>query len=168
MGTIVCHQCGRRVRSNKKLKHLVQRYCGRKECQSFRKLKFERVRYNSDSYYRSRKLEQARERKKRKVRQGNPQYYSEYQRTYRASHPEYVIRNRKKQRERYALRKDKTGRKTKIVNPDALMLETADNEQIYAMFAIDHQKIVNPDTSMLEWIKKQPFTDKKPLFVRLL
>jgi hypothetical protein len=48
------------------------------------------------------------------------------------------------------------------------MLERSDNEQIYAMFAIDHKKIVNPDTLMVKQIEHLPLTDKKPLFVRLL
>ena len=168
MRTIICHNCGRRVNANKRLKHLVQRYCGSKECQRFRKLNFARNKYRSDPGYRSQKLKKARDRKKSKVRQGHPQYYSEYQRSYRASHPQYVIKNREKQRERYARKPDKTSVKTKIVNPDALMLRPADNEQVYAMFAMGHKKIVNPDTLMLEWIEQLLLTDKKPLFVRLL
>jgi hypothetical protein len=80
----------------------------------------------------------------------------------------YVISNREKQSHRHARRLDKTGVTTKIVNPDTLMLERSDNEQIYAMFAIDHKKIVNPDTLMVKQIEHLPLTDKKPLFVRLL
>ncbi|MFA4851038.1 MAG: hypothetical protein WC599_00780 [Bacteroidales bacterium] len=141
MRTIVCHHCGRRVRSNKKLKHLVQCYCGNTECQSYRKLTFDRNKYNNNQEFRIRKLEKVREKRKRQQGQSNPQYYSDYQRAYRAAHPQYVIGNREKQRERYARKKDKTSLTTKIVNPDALMLER---------------------------IEMLPFTDKKPLFVRLL
>lgn len=168
MQTIVCLHCGRKVISNKKLKHLSQRYCGSKQCQSSRKLNFERDKYKNDGLYRSLKKEKSRERKKHKASQGNPQYFSQYQRAYRASHPEYVIRNREKQRQRYAHKRDKTTVTTKIVNPDTLMPEPSDNEQIYAMYAIDARKIVNPDTIMLEWADKLSLTDKKPLFVRLL
>ena len=168
MRTIVCVHCGRRVKANRKLKHLVQRYCGRKECQWQRKLNFERNKYQSDPSYRSRKRLRVRERKKVKSIQGNPQYYSQYQQAYRASHPGYVISNRQKQRERYARKKDKTNLTTKIVNPDTLMLQPADNEQVYAMFAIDCKKIVNPDTLMPKQIEMLSFTDKKPMFVRLL
>jgi hypothetical protein len=168
MRTIVCVHCGRRVKANRKLKHLVQRYCGRKECQWQRKLNFERKKYLNDPCYRSRKLSKVRERKKVKSIQGNPQYYSDYQRAYRASHPEYVLQNRLQQRVRYARQSGKRSQETKIVNPDTLMLQQADNEHVYAMFAIDHKKIVNPDTLMLEPNERLLFTDKKPLFVRLL
>jgi len=168
MRTIVCVHCGRRVKANRKLKHLVQRYCGRKECQWQRKLNFERNKYQSDPSYRSRKRLRVRERKKVKSIQGNPQYYSDYQRAYRASHPEYVLQNRLQQRARYARKSGKPNPETKIVNPDTLMLQPSDNKQVYAMFAIDHQKIVNPDALMLEPIDRLLFTDKKPMFVRLL
>jgi len=168
MRTIVCLHCERRVTKNKKLKHLDQRYCGRKKCQGKRKLNSERNKYRNDPSYRSRKLLKVLERKKDKAIQGNPQYYSQYQQAYRASHPGYVISNRQKQRERYARKKDKTNLTTKIVNPDTLMLQPADNEQVYAMFAIDCKKIVNPDTLMPKQIEMLSFTDKKPMFVRLL
>ena len=168
MRTIVCLHCGRRVISNPKLKHLTQCYCGSKECQKARKRNFERIKYKNDLSWRSRKLDKTGERKKRKASQFNPQYFSQYQRAYRASHPGYVISNREKQRERNARKRDKTGLTTKIVNPDTLMLKPSDNEQIYAMYAIDSRKIVNPDTLMLEWADRLPLADKKPLFVRLL
>ena len=168
MRTVVCLHCGRRVISNKKLKHLVQRYCGNKACQSSRKLNFERDKYKNDASYRSRKLEKTRERKKMRAEQGHPQYYSEYQRSYRASHPEYVINNREKQRERYVRKQGQATSETKIVNPDALMLKQADNEHVYAMFAIDQRKIVNPDTLMVERIDNLLNRNIKPLFVRLL
>lgn len=168
MRTIVCHHCGRKVVSNKKLKHLSQRYCGRKECQRSRKLSFGRDKYKNDVSFRSRKLEQARERRKRGKRQGVPQYYSQYQRAYRSSHPDYVIRNREQQRERNARKREKIMAGTKIVNPDTLIPELFDNERIYAMFAIDREKIVNPDALMPEQIDNLIHTNEKPLFVRLL
>jgi hypothetical protein len=113
-------------------------------------------------------LEKVRERRKRRRGQNSPQYSSEYQRAYRESHPEYVIKNKLKQRERYVRSLVKRSQETKIVNPDTLMLKQADNDHIYAMFAIDHKKIVNPDTLMLERIEELALTDTKPLFVRLL
>lgn len=168
MRTIVCLHCSRIVISNRKLKHLDQRYGGMKECQKARKLKFERDKYQNDPAYRSRKLEKSHERKKDKANKGNSQYYSDYQRTYRASHPEYVLQNKVKQRERYARKKASTSLTTKIVNPDALMLQPSDNKRVYAMFAIDCKKIVNPGALMPEQIEMLSFTSKKPLFVRLL
>jgi len=118
------------VTANKKLKHHLQHYCGRKECQNSRKPEYERARYKNNPLYRSRKLEKARERKKKMAEQGNVQYFSDYQRFYRATHPQYVIKNREKQRERNARKRDKTSNKTKIVNPDPLMLQLIDKMSI--------------------------------------
>jgi len=118
------------VTANKKLKHHLQRYRGRKECQNSRKPEYERARYKNNPLYRSRKLEKARERKKKMAEQGNVQYFSDYQRFYRATHPQYVIKNREKQRERNARKRDKTSNKTKIVNPDPLMLQLIDKMSI--------------------------------------
>jgi hypothetical protein len=168
MRTLVCRHCGRRVAANKKLKHHLQHYCGRKECQHSRKLEYERARYKNNPLYRSRKLEKARERKKKMAEQGNVQYFSDYQRFYRATHPQYVIRNREKQRERNARKRDKTSNKTKIVNPDTLISQQPDNDTIYAMIAVDYQKIVNPDTLMLQLIDMMSIANGKPLFVRRL
>jgi len=118
------------VTANKKLKHHLQRYRGRKECQNSRKPEYERARYKNNPLYRLRKLEKARERKKKMAEQGNVQYFSDYQRFYRATHPQYVIKNREKQRERNARKRDKTSNKTKIVNPDPLMLQLIDKMSI--------------------------------------
>ena len=164
MRTIVCLYCARRVITNKKLKHLEQHYCGNIECQRYRKLLFDRNKYKNNQEFRILKLEKARERQ----RQQDLQYPSEYQRAYRQSHPEYVLQNRLQQRDRYARQLGKRIPETKIVNPDTLMLQPADNEQVYAMFAIDCKKIVDPDALMPETIEMLSFTDKKPLFVRLL
>jgi len=168
METIVCLHCGRSVTKNKKLKHLDQHYCSRKKCQRARRLSFERKKYQNDPTYRSRKLEKSHERKKLKVTQGHSQYFSQYQQAYRASHPEYVRKNREKQRERYARKKAKISLTTKIVNPYTLMLQPSDNEQVYAMFAIDCKKIVNPYALMPERIECLSFKNIKPMFVRLL
>jgi len=168
MRTIVCLNCERRVPKNKKLKHLDQHYCDRKKCQWQRKLTYERNKYQSDPGYRTKKLLRVRERKKDQAIRGNPQYCSHYQQAYRASHPEYVLQNKIKQRERYARKKAKTSLTTKIVNPVTLMMQPSDNEQVYAMFAIDCKHIVNPDALMPKQIEMLSFTDRKPLFVRLL
>jgi hypothetical protein len=168
MGTILCHHCGRKVSPNKKLKHIEQHYCGNIDCQHSRKLAYERNKYQNNQDYRVNKLDKNGKWRKKRSGRDNPQYHSEYQRAYRASHPGYVLQNKIKQRERYARKKGQTSFTTKIVNPDALMLQPADNERVYAMFSIDCKKIVNPDTLMLERIDKLPFTNNKPMFVRLL
>lgn len=168
MRILVCRHCGRQVLKNKKLKHRDQQYCGEKACQAARKLSFERHKYKTNSFFRSEKLQRARDRKKHQADQGDPLSCSRHQRDYRATHPDYVIENRQKQRARNARKADKTKHETKIVNPDALMLQTPDNDTVYAMIAVDYKKIVNPDALMLEITDIKSVTRAKPMFVRLL
>jgi len=130
MGTLVCRHCGKEVQSNKKLKHLIQKYCGRKTCQAERKLNFERRKYRTNSLFRSRKLQSARDRKKKQADEGNPLACSRYQRDYRASHPDYIIENRQKQQARNTRKADKTSYEPKIVNPDAFMSKRIDMESV--------------------------------------
>lgn len=168
MGTLVCRHCRRQVQSNKKLKHLVQRYCGSKACQAERKLNFERHKYKTNSFFRSHKLQSARDGKKKLAAEDNPLACSQYQRSYRATHPLYVEDNRQKQRARNARKRDKTKEEEKIVNPDALMLQKPDNDTVYAMIAVDYKKIVNPDAFMLEMIDMESVIKAQPIFVRRL
>jgi hypothetical protein len=120
MRTLVCQHCGRQVLRNKKLKHLDQHYCGDKTCQTARKLSFEKKKYQTNALFRSDKLQCARDRKRKRAGQGNPQAGSRYQADYRSSHPGYVEKNRQKQRARNALKSGKNERERKIVNPDAI------------------------------------------------
>ena len=168
MRTLVCRHCGKKVQSNKKLKHLIQRYCGEKACQAARKLSFERHKYKTNSLFRSRKLQCARDRKKKQAEEGHPLLCSQYQRAYRAAHPDYVIENRQKQRARNARKAGKTRPETKIVNPDAFMQQPPDNDTIYAMIAVDYKKIVNPDAFISKIIDMKSVTKAQPMFVRLL
>jgi hypothetical protein len=150
---------------NKRLKHLKQQYCGEKACQAARKLSFDRKKYLTNLSYRSDKLQSARERRRK---QEDPQASSRYQRNYRATHPDYVHSNRQKQRVRNAHRAVIPRCETKIVNPDALMLQNADNDTVYAMIAVDYNKIVNPDALMPYLSDIEAYTKQKPLLVRLL
>ena len=168
MQTLVCVHCGEEVLRNKKLKHLKQQYCGAKSCQAARKLHFERKKYKTNSFFRSEKLLRARERKQALADQGDPLASSHYQRNYRASHPDYVTKNRQKQQARNARKADKTMDETKIVNPDTLMHQKPDSKTIYAMIAVDYKKIVNPDALMPQATDIKTFTKEKPMFVRLL
>jgi len=168
MRTLVCRHCGEQVLRNKKLKHLNQHYCGDKTCQSARKLSFDRHKYKTNSSFRSDKLQRSRERKKALADRGDPLVCSRYQRDYRASHPDYVIENRQKQRVRNARKAGKTTDETKIVNPDALMLQKPGNETVYAMIAVDYKKIVNPDALMSQMTDIKSVIKAKPMFVRLL
>ena len=167
MRTFICRHCGRITVANKKLKHRQQRYCGDKKCQAARKHEFERNKYKTDSSFRSSKLQRARVRRI-KLAEDDPLAGSLYQRNYRLSHPEYVTDNRKKQRLRNSRKGQKTSPETKIVNPDALMLQKSDNDTVYAMIAVDYQKIVNPDTFVMQCIDMEQNAQVKPMFVRLL
>jgi len=168
MRTLECRHCGKEVRSNKKLKHLIQRYCGDKACQTARKLSFERHKYKTNPSFRSHKLQSARDRKKKQAEQGNPLACSLYQRDYRASHPDYVLENRQKQRARNALKAGKTIQETKIVNPDTFMSQQPENDKVYAMIAVDYKKIVNPDAFMSKMIDMESVIKVQPMFVRIL
>ena len=169
MRTLVCRHCGRTILANKKLKHLTQHYCGGKSCQSARKLSFDRHKYKTNKSYRSHKLQRVRDRKKNRTSdEGNPFFGSNYQSSYRGSHPEYVLGNRLRQTQRNAKKRGKTRDGTKIVNPDTFMPQRPDNDQVYAMIAVDYEKIVNPDTLMSQIIDMESITKAQTLFVRRL
>ena len=168
MRTFICVHCEEEFLRNKKLKHLKQQYCGAKACQYVRKLRHEREKYKNNPLFRSEKLRRARERKKALADKGDPLASSRYQRDYRASNPDYVIKNRQKQQARNARKADKTMDETKIVNPDALMPQKPVNDTVYAMIAVDYKKIVNPDALMSQIADIKTFMKEKPMFVRLL
>ncbi len=168
MRTLVCRHCGRTTLANKKLKHLIQQYCGDHVCQKARKLSFERHKYRFNGTFRSNKLQQARERKNSRKGQGNPFVGSEYQRSYRATHPEYVLENRYRQHQRDLQKRSKTSIERKIVNPDTLMLQKPDNDTIYAMIEVDYQMIVNPDAFMSQLADMKSITKAPTMFVRRL
>ena len=168
MRTLVCRHCEKEVHPNRKLKHLIQYYCGRKACQAARKLSFSRHKYKTNSSFRTIKLQQYQDRKKKQADEGNPCFASRYQCSYRESHPDYVSDNRQKQRQRNARKRDKTKEQKKIVNPDTFMLQTPDKDTVYAMIEVDYKKIVNPDTLMSQIIDMESITTASTMFVRRL
>ena len=168
MQTLVCRHCGKKIYSNKRLKHLKQHYCGNKACQAGRKLSFEKHKYKTNPSFRSHKLQSARDRKKKQADQGNPLACSLYQRDYRASHPDYVLENRQKQRARNARKSGKTIQEPKIVNPDTFMSQQPENDTEYAMNAVDYKKIQNPDALMSKVTDMESVIKVQPMFVRLL
>jgi hypothetical protein len=168
MRTLVCRHCGRTILTNKKLKHLLQQYCGDKTCQTGRKLRFERHKYKTNSAFRSAKLQRVRDRRKTLLREGKPFFGSQYQSSYRSSHPEYVLENRLRQRERNTRKRRKSKDDCKIVNPDTLIAKQIDNDMVYAMIAVDYQKIVNPDAFMSQLAGMESITKAQTMFVRRL
>ena len=168
MHTLVCRHCGKEVPSNKRLKHLIQYYCGEKACQAARKQSFERHKYKTNTFFRSKKLQQYHDRMKKKADEGDLFFASRYQHSYRASHPLYVEDNREKQRQRNARKRDKISKEAKIVNPDTLIAKQIDNDMVYAMIEVDYKKIVNPDTFMTQLADMESITKVQTMFVRRL
>ena len=165
MRTFICQHCRREINSNNKLKHLQQHYCGSAKCQHSRRLSFAREKYKTNLEYRTAKLKKV---SQRHASQGDRPCYSEYQRTYRQTHPEYTTGNRQKQRLRYEKKRQKRLAKEKIVNPYTLMPQQTDNERVYALLEVDLKKIVNPYALMSERIDKLLVTGTKPVIVKLL
>jgi hypothetical protein len=88
-GYFYCCHCGKRTRSNPRLKDR-QKYCGAKSCQQSRKNKWEIDKLHHDDTYRERRIFQ-----KFQWRKKRPSH--RYQSSYREDHEDYVDSNRKKQ-----------------------------------------------------------------------
>lgn len=89
--TFRCKNCGLQKETNYRLRN--QLYCNDPKCQRVRRREYQRNRRQRDAAYRHSQAEHQRKwRKKVELAQ--------YQRAYRASHPEYVERNRQLQRAR--------------------------------------------------------------------
>lgn len=89
MGCTRCEACGELFRPRAQVRD--QRYCGETACQRERKRRWQRDKRRADPDYR---LNQAR------AQQAWAARHPDFWRAYRASHPEYVERNRVRQRER--------------------------------------------------------------------
>jgi hypothetical protein len=48
------------------------------------------------------------------------------------------------------------------------MQQRPDNDQVYAMIAVDYEKIVNPDALMMEHLHMMTVAEAQPMFVRVL
>lgn len=89
--TFRCQNCGMEKRANCRLKQ--QQYCGEKPCQRARRREYQKNRLQEDAAYGQKQADYRQAwRKKRSLAQ--------YQRSYRESHPDYVKRNRERQRQR--------------------------------------------------------------------
>ncbi len=118
--TFRCAHCKKRKSVNRRLKG-TQRYCGSAACQQARKNVWERERLQKDPDYQSK-----RKASKDKWRSKRPSH--EYQRQYRESHPEYVAKNRERQKFRNA-----SVLQDKIVKTDALNRESLVVSGLYAL-----------------------------------
>ena len=89
---ITCKNCGHEVPANFRLKG-NQQYCRDPKCQRIRKRAWQKAQMATDKKYRAKQIAcLQRWRKRRPLHQ--------YQKLYRDSHPQYVEKNREKQRHR--------------------------------------------------------------------
>lgn len=142
---VTCLHCGKEVPRNPRLKK--QKYCCEKECQRARIRKWKKRQYKKSSKYHRSSLDS------QKVwRIKHPVY--KYQRDYRKSHPEYVIRNRILQRERN--QKRKKDHSTMIVKTHALLFQPGENG-VYTLSKIKKNMIVNRNALSLQPSTGGPF-----------
>lgn len=135
---ITCLNCGREFSRNSHVKK--QKYCCAKECQQARMRNWKNIQYKKDSKYHKRSLAS------QKVWRGKYPAHK-YQREYRETHPEYVIRNRYLQRERN--KKRKKNHSTIIVKTHALLLQPGE-DGLYTLSRIKKNMIVNRNALSLQ------------------
>ena len=135
---ITCLHCGKQVPRNPRLKN--QKYCCERECQQARMRTWKNRQYKKNIKYHMRSLAS------QKVwRSKYPAY--QYQRDYRKTHPEYLMRNRDLQRERN--KKRQRDHSTMIVNTHALLLQPRE-DGVYTLSRIKKNMIVNRNTLSLQ------------------
>jgi|SRR5680860_78763 len=112
--TFTCIHCGETALLNVRLKKdKPQRYCSRSDCQNARRNEWRRKKRSESVDYRARRAAQ-----QKKWRQSYPA--DQYQKNYRESYPEYVVRNKELQRRRNAKRK--APRPSSAIQEHALIL----------------------------------------------
>jgi endogenous inhibitor of DNA gyrase (YacG/DUF329 family) len=136
--TLTCQYCGKLVPRNPRIKN--QKYCCAKECQQARIRIWKNRQYKKNSKYQKRSLAS------QKVwRSKYPAY--QYQRDYRKTHPEYVMRNGDLQRERN--KKRQKDHSTMIVKTHALLLQPKE-DGVYTLSRIKKNMIVNRNALSLQ------------------
>jgi hypothetical protein len=156
--TIKCKNGGHEVPANFRLKG-NQQYCGDPECQRARERAWQKAKMITDMNYRAKQIACL-------VRWRKEHLLHRYQKQYRDEHPEYVEKNREKQR----LRNDKRRQRVqltpleKIVKMDAFQNQSIKSGVYWlAPYAMDtSQKIVKMDALLVE-LKK--FQDDSPIHI---
>jgi len=135
---ITCLHCGKEVPRNPRLKN--QKYCPAKECQRARMRTWKNKQYKKNIKYHERSLSL------QKV--WRSKYPADrYQRDYRKTHSEYVMRNRDLQRERN--KKRQKDHSTMIVKTHALLLQPREGG-VYTLSKIKKNMIVNRNALSLQ------------------
>jgi len=132
--TITCIHCCKPVPCNPRIKK--QKYCSSRLCQNTRRRLSGKK--GSSSPSESRFLRKARNKRWRDTRPGH-----EYQKQYRANHPEYVKRNREQQKERNKKRLNDPS--SMIVKTYALSLQPL-QDGLYRGLEVKNGKIVKTYT----------------------
>jgi hypothetical protein len=154
--TIKCKNGGHEVPANFRLKG-NQQYCGDPECQRARKRAWQKAKMTTDMKYRAKQIVCLKRWRKEHL-------LHRYQKQYRANHPEYVEKNREKQR----LRNDKRRQRVQLTPVEKIVkMDAFQNQPIksgfywLAPYAMDtSQKIVKMDALLVE-LKK--FHDDSPI-----
>ena len=136
--TFTCQHCGKFVPRNLRIKN--QKYCCAKECQQARMRTWKNRQYKNSRKYKNKSLAS------QKVWRSNYPAY-QYQRDYRKTHPEYVMRNRDLQRERN--RKRQRDHSTMIVKTHALLLQPRE-DGVYTLSKVKKNLIVNRNALSLQ------------------
>ena len=134
MPIITCLHCGKPVPCNARIKK--QKYCSSRLCQNARRRSSSKK--GSFRPTERRFLRKARNKRWRNTRPGH-----EYQKQYRANHPEYVKRNREQQKERNKKRLNDPS--SMIVKTYALLTHPA-HDGMYPAFDVKNGKIVKTYT----------------------
>jgi hypothetical protein len=126
--TSTCLHCGDIFQCDPHIKN--QKYCSKEDCQQARRRAWKKKQYHTNKTYRKKHLESQRVwRKQRPAHQ--------YQKEYRSSHPDYVIRNRELQKVRNKKRQKNIA--SMIVNGNALSLQPSITGA-YALFEVKKRK----------------------------
>ena len=130
MPTITCHHCGKSVPCNHRIKK--QKYCSSRLCQNAR-----RRSWSKKGSFRPTEIRFMRKARNKRWRDTRPGH--EYQKQYRANHPDYVKRNREQQKGR---------NKKRLNDPSSMIVKTYAlsrqllQDGLYRGFEIKNGKIV--------------------------
>lgn len=134
MGKKRCVACGVRFHARPQVPN--QSYCSSLECQRARRREWQRQKLQSDPDYRDNKA-----RAQQAWGRRNPDYW----RQYRATHPEYVDRNRLKQLERNA-----KAAPLGVAKVDALLAENPAFQGLYHIKLVDPTAVAKKDVWIVE------------------
>jgi len=121
-----------------------QEFCSAAECQRERKRRWQKARRAADSDYRDNDVQA-----NRQWRSRHPGYW----RAYRRKHPQSVIRNREKQRERDRARRLKSPQPSSthhLANEDASSLQLPLETGTYRMIPVTGNLLANEDACLVK------------------